>query len=213
MDETKGLFGIEQTDYQEIDLSDSLAWLKHRIENFVVGGIYLIAGQPGIGKSTLGIQIALDLGKRDEKSPYILTEVSRQDLAHRAKRMCSDWSRKEAEKALSMIEPEDNIYDMKNLPSFLAHQVMNPSGKYHKVKLIIIDSIQGHGLSASATRKYRQIYEFCRQCKAAGITVLLIAHVTKKADIARPKDLEHNVDCVLVMRKAMIYRPYKLKIL
>ena len=70
-----------------------------------------------------------------------------------------------------------------------------------------MDSVQGHGVAAGATRKYKQIYEFCRQCKSAGITVLLVAHVTKKGEIAGPKDMEHNVDCVLVMRKAMIYRP------
>ena len=105
------------------------------------------------------------------------------------------------------VYPEENVYDLETLPSFLGHQVMSPSGKYHGVKLIVIDSVQGHGLSASATRKYRQIYEFCRQCKTAGITVVLVAHVTKKGDVAGPKDMEHNVDCILVMRRAMIYRP------
>ncbi len=109
--------------------------------------------------------------------------------------------------ALACVLPEDGLYDIENLPSFLAHQVMSPSGKYYGVKLIIIDSVQGHGLSAGATRKYKQVYEFCRQCKSAGITVLLVAHVTKKGDVAGPKDMEHNVDCILVMRRAMIYRP------
>jgi DNA repair protein RadA/Sms len=85
--------------------------------------------------------------------------------------------------------------------------VLSPSGKYHGVSLIVIDSVQGQGLAATATSKYRQVYEFCRQCKGAGITVLIVAHVTKRGEIAGPKDLEHNVDCVLVMRKAMVYRP------
>jgi DNA repair protein RadA/Sms len=84
---------------------------------------------------------------------------------------------------------------------------MSPSGKHHGTTFIVLDSVQGHGLSAAATKKYRQVYEFCRQCKSAGITVLLVAHVTKRGEIAGPKDLEHNVDCVLVMRKAMSYRP------
>lgn len=206
-EENSGLLGVGQTEYKEVELSDALGWLKHRIEKFVVGGIYLIAGQPGIGKSTLGIQIALDLGRRGEKTLYILTEQSKEDLAMRARRMCSDWPAAEGKKALAHIRPEEDIYDIETLPSFLAHQVMSPSGKYHGVKVIIVDSVQGHGLSASATIKYRQVYEFCRQCKGAGITVLLVAHVTKKGDIAGPKDMEHNVDCVMVMRKAMLYRP------
>jgi DNA repair protein RadA/Sms len=172
-----------------------------------VGGVYLLAGQPGIGKSRLSTQIALDLGRRGLKTLYVLTEQSKDELAKVARQMTSDWPRKDVERALACVLPEDGVYDIETLPSFLAHQVMSPSGKYHGVSLIIIDSIQGHGLSASATRKYRQVYEFCRQCKGSGLTVLMVAHVTKKGDVAGPKDMEHNVDCILVMRRAMIYRP------
>src|SRR5208282_318141 len=190
--ETDGLLGIGKTEYAQINLSDGLDWLKHRIEKFVVGGIYLIAGQPGIGKSTLGIQIALDLGRRGQSSLYVLTEQSREDLAQRARRMCSDWPTPESQKALANIWPEESLYDIESLPSFLAHQVLSSSGKYHAVKFIVVDSIQGHGLAAGATRKYKQVYEFCHNCRSAGITVLLVSHVTKKGDIAGPKDMEHN---------------------
>lgn len=206
-DTSTGLLGIGKTDYQQVELSDNLTWLRHRIEKFVVGGTYLVAGQPGIGKSTLGLQIALDLGRRGEKTLYVLTEQSKEDLAQRARRMTADWPPTEAKRALANILPDDNVYDIETLPTFLAHQVMSPSGRHHGVRLIVLDSIQGHGLSAGATRKYRQLYEFCRQCRSANITVFLVSHVTKKGEIAGPKDMEHNVDCVLVMRKAMIYRP------
>ncbi len=201
------LLDVGTSEYPEIELSDSLAWLKFRLEKFVKGGIYLIAGQPGIGKSTLGIQIALDLGRRRQQTLYVLTEQSKEDLALRARRMCSDWPPGDARASLGCVKPDDGLYDIEHLPNFLAQHVMNPSGKYHGAALIIVDSIQGHGLSATATRKYRQVYEFCRQCRSAGITVLLVAHVTKRGEIAGPKDMEHNVNCVLVMRKAMIYRP------
>ena len=203
----KGLISIKDTDHDELSLSDGLGWLRHRISKLVIGGIYLLAGQPGIGKSRLATQIALDLGRQDIKTLYILTEQSKEDLAKVARIMTANWPRDQAEKALSNILPEETIYDIEILPSFLAHQVMSPSGKYKGIKFIVIDSIQGHGLSASATRKYKQVYEFCRQCKSAGITVFLVAHVTKKGDVAGPKDMEHNVDCILVMRRAMIYRP------
>ncbi len=202
-----GLFGVGEAEYEEIQLSDGLAWLNNRIGKFVRGGIYLIAGQPGIGKSTLGIQLALDLGRLGLRTLFILTEQSKEDLAQRARLMTSDWAPHDVEKALRNILPEEGLYDIESLPSFLAHQVMSPGGKYHGIKLIILDSVQGHGLASTATRKYRQVYEFCRQCKSAGITVLLVAHVTKRGEIAGPKDMEHNVDCVLVMRKAMVYRP------
>lgn len=202
-----GLLGYGTVHYEELPVSDDLAWLRHRLGKLVQGGIYLVAGQPGIGKSTLAIQMALDLARNETQSLYLLTEQSPEDLAHRARLMSSAWSPEVARSAHGRIHPNDELYDIESLPSFLAHQVLSGSGKYHDVKLIVVDSVQGQGLSAAATKKYRQVYEFCRQCKAAGITVLLVAHVTKRGEIAGPKDLEHNVDCVLVMRKAMAYRP------
>jgi DNA repair protein RadA/Sms len=205
--EPEGLLGVGTPQYQEVNLSDDLNWFRLRIERFVRGGIYLLAGQPGIGKSTLGIQIALDLGRSGEKTVFILTEQSREDLALRARKLCSAWPTQVANNALAKIQPEDGLYDVEHLPQFLSQHVLSPGGKYHGLKFIILDSIQGHGLSSAATKQYRKLYEFCRACKSSGITVLLVAHVTKKGEIAGPKDLEHNVDCVLVMRKAMVYRP------
>ena len=202
-----GLLAVDQTEHAEIPLSQSLDWLRQRISKFVVGGVYLLAGQPGIGKSRLSAQIALDLGRRGMKTLYVLTEQSKDDLAKVAHQMTADWPRKDAKAAMGNVFPEEAVYDIETLPSFLSHQVMSPGSKYHGINLIVIDSVHGHGLSASATRKYRQLYEFCRVCKAAGITVMLVAHVTKKGDVAGPKDMEHNVDCILVMRRAMIYRP------
>jgi DNA repair protein RadA/Sms len=61
-------------------------------------------------------------------------------------------------------------------------------------------------LPSAASEKYARLYEFCRLCKAAGVTVFLVGHVTKKGQIAGPRDLEHNVDAVLVLRKVMDLR-------
>ena len=61
-DESGGLLGVGQAEYDELPLSEALSWFKQRLEKFVVGGIYLLAGQPGIGKSALGIQIASTWG-------------------------------------------------------------------------------------------------------------------------------------------------------
>ena len=207
VERAEGLSGVGSAEYRELPLSESLEWFRHCIQRFVEGGIYLIAGQPGIGKSTLGIQVCLDLGRRGIESLYILTEQRKEDLKQRALLMTASWPSKESKLALDNVKPEEGIYDVESLPSFLSQEVINERGKYHNVKFIVVDSIQGHGQAASATRKYRQIYEFCRQCKSSGKTVLLVAHVTKKGEIAGPKDMEHNVDCVLVMRKAMSYRP------
>ncbi len=206
-DEQAGLLGVGEAEYKEIPLTDELTWLRHRIGRFVEGGVYLVAGQPGIGKSALGLQLALDLGRQGLSTLYVLTEQSKSEIANRARMIASRWSPTDLNRAMSLIQPEDGIYDVANLPNFLAHQVIGKSGRYHGVRLIVVDSIQGHGLAAAATKQYRQIYEFCRHCKSERITTLLVAHVTKKGEIAGPKDLEHNVDCILYMRKALVYRP------
>lgn len=203
-----GLLGISDSEYKEIPLTEDLAWLRQSIEKFVEGGTYLLAGQPGIGKSTVGLQVALDLGKQGLSTLYVLTEQSRSDLAKRARQISVKLTPGDATHALRLIQPEDGIYGVENLPNLLNRHVIGTGGKYHGVKLIVVDSIQGDGLSSAATKKYKQVYEFCRLCKENGITTLLIAHVNKKGEIAGPKDLEHNVDCVLYLRKAMVYRPF-----
>lgn len=212
-DESAGLLGVDIQDLNEIPLTSKLDWLRYRIDKLVEGGVYLLAGEPGIGKTALAIQIALDLGIQEINTLYILNEQSKSDLATRAKQISSKWSSKDREKALKLVQPigtEDGLYDdITNLPTFLSHQVIGQTGRYHSLgaKLIVVDSIQGQGLSSVATKQYRQVYDFCRRCKTEGITTLLIAHVTKRGEIAGPKDLQHNVDCVLYMKKALAYRP------
>ena len=107
--EPSGLLAIAETEHAEIELSDSLAWLRQRISKFVVGGIYLLAGQPGIGKSRLSTQIALDLGRRGIKTLYILTEESKKGLANIARQMTSDWPRKDADRALDNVLAEEDV--------------------------------------------------------------------------------------------------------
>lgn len=207
IEDAGGLAEVNDVEHKEIPLTDDLAWLRHRIGKLVEGGIYLVAGEPGIGKSTLALQICLDLGRQGIPSIYITTEQSQQELARRARQMVSKWKPEEVQSALRRVQPYEGIYDMTQLPRFLVQEVVSKNARFHGAKLIVIDSLQGHGLSASATRQYKQVYEFCRDCKSNGITTILVAHVTKRGDIAGPKTLEHNVDCILYMRKALVYRP------
>ena len=212
-DESAGLLGVNIQDFGEIPFTNNLDWFRYRIDKFVKGGVYLLAGEPGIGKTTLALQIAMDLGRQGIATLYILNEQSKSEIAKRAKQISSDWPSKDCKKALKIVQPigtEDGLYDnISNLPTFLSHQVLGQAGRYHFLgaKLIVVDSIQGQGLSSVATKQYQQIYDFCRRCKTEGITTLLIAHVTKRGEIAGPKDLQHNVDCVLYMSKALAYRP------
>lgn len=72
----------------------------------------------------------------------------------------------------------------------------------------MVDSVQGRGLASMATQKYRALYELAENAKAQGLVSILIRHVTKKGQIAGPKDLEHNMDCVMYIRRAFRLRPF-----
>lgn len=103
---------------------------------------------------------------------------------------------------------ETALDDLEELPKLFGRRILAPGQEYFGVKFIVVDSIQGRGVSATATKKYRSLYEFTELSKAHGVVTVLVGHVTKGGQIAGPKDLEHNVDCVMYMRRAFRLRPF-----
>ncbi len=154
----------------------------------VEGGVVLIGGDPGIGKSTLLLQVLCHLGKGfDKKSSqaiYVSGEESPQQIAMRAKRLGLDASEVEL---LAEI----------NLEKILA------TLQTHKPNIAVIDSIQTVYSEAlqSAPGSVAQVREcsaqLTRLAKQLGITVILVGHVTKEGTLAGPRVLEHIVDTVL----------------
>jgi len=151
---------------------------------FLPGGVVLVAGQPGIGKSTLLTQIAANLGESDEVL-YISGEESIQQIKLRAERLGAKNSQKLA--LASSNSAEDIAASIR-------------TGKY---KLVVVDSIQTLSLAeiSSAPGSVSQITNssnvIIRAAKQANTAVILVGHVTKEGSIAGPKVLEHLVDVVL----------------
>lgn len=149
----------------------------------VEGGVILIGGDPGIGKSTLLLQVLCYLGK-SAKAIYVSGEESPQQIAMRAKRLGLDASQVEL---LAEI----------NLEKILA------TLQTHKPNIAVIDSIQTVYSEAlqSAPGSVAQVREcsaqLTRLAKQLGITVILVGHVTKEGSLAGPRVLEHIVDTVL----------------
>lgn len=149
----------------------------------VEGGVILIGGDPGIGKSTLLLQVLCHLGK---VSPaiYVSGEESPQQIAMRAKRLGLDAS-------------EVQLLAEINLEKILA------TLQTHQPKIAVIDSIQTVYSEAlqSAPGSVAQVREcsaqLTRLAKQLGITVILVGHVTKEGSLAGPRVLEHIVDTVL----------------
>ena len=149
----------------------------------VAGGVVLIGGDPGIGKSTLLLQ-ALTALSRSSPVLYVSGEESGQQIALRARRLALDTRQL---KLLAEI----------NLEKILA------ALQAEKPHVAVIDSIQtlwSEQLS-SAPGSVAQVRECAAQltrlAKQSGTTVILVGHVTKEGALAGPRVLEHIVDTVL----------------
>ena len=101
---------------------------------------------------------------------------------------------------------DSEVKDAEDLPEFLSSQVLYSDAEYINSKVIFVDSIQGLGITSSV-KSYKKVLEFNKLCKDKGITAILTSHVTKAGEIAGPRTLQHNVDCIIYLRKALKIRP------
>ena len=160
----------------------------------VKGSLVLVGGAPGIGKSTLMLQICDNLC-RFAKVLYVSGEESERQIKLRAERL-----RVRGERLYLLAETNlENLVDA-------VHQL--------QPDVLIVDSIQTlyHGDVTSAPGSVSQVKEctltLMQLAKGENITVFVIGHVNKEGSIAGPKVLEHMVDCVLYFEgeRHMAYR-------
>ncbi len=149
----------------------------------VAGGVVLIGGDPGIGKSTLLLQ-ALAQMSRDKKVLYVSGEESGAQIALRARRLAVD------------------ARDLKLQAEIQLEKILNTLAE-HKPQVVVIDSIQTMYSDAlsSAPGSVAQVRECAAQltrvAKQSDITIIMVGHVTKDGALAGPRVLEHIVDTVL----------------
>ncbi|NNL87859.1 MAG: DNA repair protein RadA, partial [Marinicaulis sp.] len=150
----------------------------------VPGSALLIGGDPGVGKSTLLLQIAAGLGRGNQSVAYISGEEAPAQIRMRAGR-------------LKVQDTPVHLAAATNLRDILA------TLKTEKPDVVIIDSIQtlwsdAHPAAPGTVTQVRACaHELVRYAKKSGAVVLLVGHVTKDGHIAGPRVVEHLVDAVL----------------
>lgn len=174
----------------EIDVDDEIRFKTGMEEldrvlggGIVKGSLVLLSGDPGIGKSTILLQICEFLG-RNLRILYVSGEESARQIKLRANRL---------------MVSTDNLYimcqtDVESIVEYI---------KSNKPDLVIVDSIQTMCVSeinsspgsVTQVRESTNLYMHC--AKDLGIPTILVGHVNKDGNIAGPKVLEHVVDCVL----------------
>ena len=154
---------------------------------FVKGSAILIGGDPGIGKSTLLLQVAAMMANQGAECIYITGEESVNQVRLRGQRL----GLKEAQVQLAAATSVSEILNTLDTKSTA------------EMKLVIIDSIQTmyvedvESVPGTVTQVRTAAHELITKAKQSGMVLVLVGHVTKDGQIAGPKVLEHMVDTVL----------------
>jgi len=166
--------------------------IKTKIEEFnqvlgggiVLGSLVLIGGEPGIGKSTLLLQVSRDFSSQGEKVLYVSGEESLEQIKIRGER-------------LGLRDEEMYLLAETNLERIIAQaEKLNP-------QVLVLDSVQTvfssklsstPGTISQVREAANQIFRFAKKNQVASF---LIGHITKEGSLAGPKSLEHMVDVVL----------------
>ena len=156
----------------------------------VPGGVVLLSGDPGIGKSTILLQVALALSSKDKKVLYVTGEESEAQVKLRAERLSK---RKDLDKSALFIIATSDIDAAIDL------------AQKDKFDLVIIDSIQTMessnvpGYAGSVPQVRHATGKLVSFAKSTNTPVILVGHVTKEGIVAGPMVLAHMVDTVLYL--------------
>jgi DNA repair protein RadA/Sms len=172
-------------DGEEERVSTSIGELDRVLGGGIVpGALILIGGDPGIGKSTLILQILAAIAAKGQQVLYVSGEESSRQIKMRAKR-------------LHCLHPQEFLATVSDVQQIMEMTVqMRPS-------LLAVDSIQTltcadfPSAPGSVTQVRESAFRLLKMAKKENIPVILVGHVTKDGAIAGPKILEHMVDTVL----------------
>lgn len=150
----------------------------------VVGGVVLLGGEPGVGKSTLLLQAAAGLAAHGHRTLIVAAEESAHQVGLRASR-------------LGIASPDVLVVAATEVDAIL------DAAAEQRPQVVVVDSLQsvhgegGGGSPSGVTQVRESAARLVRCAKEQGVTVIMVGHITKEGAIAGPKVVEHMVDVVL----------------
>lgn len=182
-------------------MATGLVAIDQVLGNLVAGSVSLIAGEPGMGKSTLLSELALTMASAGKKIIYVTGEESPAQINLRFKRLRDELP-------ANLFFLEDTNAD-----------VISATIETEKPALAIIDSIQSvkteqaSGEAGNITQVKAGAAILTAAAKKTGVPIFLVGQVTKDGDIAGPRVLEHVVDTVLSLEGERMHRYRILRVI
>ena len=152
----------------------------------VPGSVVVIAGDPGIGKSTLLLKVAADVARTAGKTLYVTGEESMDQVKMRADRLAVSGDGLFLLQATKLDEVMENLEKVRPVLAVV-----------DSIQSVYDDSVESSAGSVTQIRECTRI--LMEWAKTQGVPIILTGHVTKGGDIAGPRVLEHMVDVVLYM--------------
>jgi DNA repair protein RadA/Sms len=175
-------------------LSTNISELDRVLGGGVIpGSVILISGEPGVGKSTLLVQLGMEIGSKGTGVTYISEEESLPQIGDRARRLLKG----ELKTQEDLINKHLELVNLYNLEQIL-HLMRSTKSQF-----VILDSIQTiasgevRGVPGGMSQVKYCAAELTTTAKQLGKTLIMIGHINKEGGIAGPKILEHLVDVVL----------------